>query len=67
MHYAKLNESNKLQAGGPFTNTDSGSIMIATDDLTQDDLEQFAASEPVVVSGLLRFEERTWYIAIENP
>ena len=55
-HYAKLHERGKLLYGGPFIDADSGGMMIAADDVTREELEAFAASDPAVLAGLLIFE-----------
>jgi uncharacterized protein YciI len=63
-HYAKLHESGKLLYGGPFTDIDSGGMMIAAEGITREELEAFAASDPAVVAGLLDFVVKTWYVAM---
>jgi uncharacterized protein YciI len=65
-HYAKLHEGGKLVHGGPFIDIDSGGMMIAVDGVTREELEEFAASDPAVISGLLVFEIRTWYMAMSH-
>ena len=63
-HYAKLLESGRLLYGGPFTDADSGGMMIAADEVTRQEIEEFAAEDPAVHSGLLLFEVKTWYVAM---
>jgi len=63
-HYAKLYERGKLLLGGPYLDVDSGGMMIATEEVTREELEKFAASDPAVLAGLLKFEVRTWYAAM---
>jgi uncharacterized protein YciI len=63
-HYAKLHEQGKLLLGGPFIDIDSGGMMIASEEVTREELEEFAASDPAVIAGLLNFEVRTWYVAM---
>jgi uncharacterized protein YciI len=63
-HYARLHEKGKLLLGGPFTDVDSGGMMIAAEGVTREELEEFAASDPAVVAGLLNFEVKTWYVAM---
>jgi uncharacterized protein YciI len=63
-HYRQLHEDGKLELGGPFLLPDSGGMMIATIDVTRDEIESFAAADPAVQSGLLRFEIRPWYTAM---
>ena len=64
-YYAKFHQDGKLFMGGPFTDLDSGGMMIANDDVTRDELEEFAAGDPAVLSGLLNFEVKTWYVAMQ--
>jgi uncharacterized protein YciI len=63
-HYARLHEQGKLLYGGPFTDVDSGGMMIAAEGVTREELEKFAASDPAILTGLLTFEVKTWYIAM---
>ncbi len=65
-HYAKLLESGKLLSGGPFTDVDSGGMMITADGVTRQELENFAAADPAVHAGLLQFEVKTWYVAMST-
>lgn len=65
-HYAKLHEQGKLLYGGPFIDADSGGMMIAATGVTREELEAYAASDPAVLTGLLTFEVRTWYVAMAN-
>lgn len=66
LHYAKLHEQKKLFRGGPFTDADSGGMMIATPDVSREELVAFAESDPAVHSGLLTFEVKTWYVAMRE-
>jgi uncharacterized protein YciI len=63
-HYAKLLESGRLLYGGPFTDADSGGMMIAADEVTRQEIEEFAAADPAVHSGLLQFDVKTWYVSM---
>ena len=65
-HYAKLHEQGKLLHGGPFVDTDAGGMMIAAEDVTRKELEQFAAQDPAVIAGLLNYEVKTWYMAMSS-
>jgi uncharacterized protein YciI len=65
-HYLKLHEQGKLQLGGPFLIPDVGGMMVATKDVTQEEIEAFAAADPAVKSGLLVFEVRPWMTAMEH-
>ena len=63
-HYAKLYEQGKLLYGGPFTDVDSGGIMMTSEGVTREELEEFAAADPAIHAGLLTFVVKTWYIAM---
>ena len=63
-HYAQMLEQGNLFLGGPFTDTDSGGMMIATETVSRDELITFAAKDPAVRKGLLIFEVKTWYVAM---
>ena len=65
-HYLKLHEQGKLELGGPFLLQDAGGMMVATKDVSQSELETFAASDPAVQSGLLTYEIRPWLTAMEH-
>jgi uncharacterized protein YciI len=65
-HYRKLHEQGKLQLGGPFLLPDMGGMMIATKEVTQAEIEAFAAEDPAVKSGLLIYEVRPWMTAMEH-
>lgn len=41
-------------------------MMVATKDVSQQELEAFAAADPAVQSGLLRYEVRPWLTAMEH-
>ena len=63
-HYAKLHDDGKLLLGGPFTDADSGGMMIAAGGVSREELEEFASSDPAVRAGLLKYEVKTWYVAM---
>ncbi|MEM7802296.1 MAG: YciI family protein [Chloroflexota bacterium] len=65
-HYAKFKAEGKLYLGGPFTNVDSGGMMIAADSVSLEELEAYAASDPAIANGLLTYEIKTWYIAMSD-
>jgi len=65
-HYAKLHAAGKLELGGPFLLQDAGGMMVATKDVSRDELDAFAASDPAVQEGLLVYEIRTWLTAMEH-
>lgn len=65
-HYLKLHEQGKLELGGPFLLQDVGGMMVATKDVSQEELESFAAADPAVQAGLLKYEIRPWLTAMEH-
>jgi uncharacterized protein YciI len=65
-HYRKFQEQGKLSLGGPYTDIDSGGMMIADESVKREELEEFAASDPAVIVGLLTFEIKTWYVAMSK-
>ena len=64
-HYRKLHKQGKLELGGPFLLPDIGGMMVATKEVTQAEVEAFAAEDPVVKSQLLIYEIRPWMTAME--
>jgi uncharacterized protein YciI len=65
-HYLKLHKQGKLELGGPFLSQDAGGMMIAPRDVSQAELDAFAADDPAVRSGLLVYEVRPWLAAMER-
>jgi uncharacterized protein YciI len=65
-HYLKFHQQGKLELGGPFLVPDLGGMMVATKDVTQEELEAFAAADPAVQSGLLVYEVHPWMTAMEH-
>lgn len=65
-HYLKFHEQGKLELGGPFLLQDAGGMMVATKDISREELESFAAADPAVQSGLLLYEVRPWLTAMEH-
>ena len=65
-HYLRFHEEGKLELGGPFLLQDAGGMMVAAKDVSQDELESFAAADPAVQSGLLVFEIRPWLTVMEH-
>ncbi len=65
-HYAKLHAEGKLQMGGPFIAADSGGMMVATEDVSKEELIAFAEQDPAIQNGLLTFEVKAWYIPMEK-
>ena len=66
-HYLKLHEQGKLELGGPFLLEDAGGMMVSTTDVSREEMEAFAGADPAVQSGLLVYEIRPWYTAMEHP
>lgn len=64
-HFAKLKEEGKLYFGGPFVDIDSGGMMITVEDVSREEIEQFSAADPAVAAGLLNFDVKSWYVAME--
>ena len=65
-HYLKFHEQGKLELGGPFLLQDLGGMMVATKDVSGEELESFAAEDPAVKAGLLLCEVRPWLTAMEH-
>jgi uncharacterized protein YciI len=65
-HYLKLHQEGKLELGGPFLVPDTSGMMVATKEVSQEELEAFAASDPAVQIGLLIYEIRPWLTAMEH-
>ena len=65
-HYLKLHEQGKLELGGPFLIPDAGGMMVATKDVSQQELEAFAGADPAVQAGLLVYDVRPWLTAMER-
>ena len=47
-HYLKSHEQGKLEFGGAFLLQDAGGMMVATKEVSQVELEAFAAADPAV-------------------
>ena len=47
-HYLKFHEQGRLELGGPFLLQDAGGMMVATKDVSREELESFAAADPAV-------------------
>lgn len=65
-HYLKFHQQGKLQLGGPFLLPDVGGMMVTTKEVSQEEIEAFAAADPAVKSGLLIFEVRPWMTPMEH-
>ncbi len=65
-HYLKFHQQGKLELGGPFLLQDMGGMMVASKDVSRQELEAFAAEDPAVKAGLLLYEVRPWLTAMEH-
>ncbi|HNK62927.1 MAG TPA: YciI family protein [Anaerolineales bacterium] len=65
-HYFGLYQQGKLELGGPFLLPDMGGMMVATKDVSLEEIESFAADDPAVKAGLLIYEIRPWMTAMEH-
>lgn len=63
-HYAGLLAEGKLLIGGPFLDEDRGGMAVAMPGVGREELESFAASDPEVAKGLIRYEIWTWFAAM---
>jgi hypothetical protein len=65
-HYLKLHEQGKLELGDPFLLRHMGRMMVATKDVSHEELGSFTASDPAVKAGLLKYEIRPCLTAMEH-
>ena len=65
MRYRQLDEQGKLALGGPFLTPDMGGMLVTQREVPREENEVFAAADPAVVSGLLRFEIRLSHTPVE--
>ena len=65
-YYLEFHKLGKLELGGPFLIPDAGGMMIPTKDVSQKEMEDYAAADPAVQSGLLIYEVRPWLTAMER-
>ena len=65
-HYRELYDQGHLDLGGPFLLPDLGGMMVAVPGYPMEDLIAFAARDPAVQSGLLEYEVRPWYTAMDH-
>jgi len=45
---------------------DVGGMMVATKEITQEEIEVFASNDPAIKSGLLIYEIRPWMTAMDH-
>ena len=65
-HYLNFFKQGKLEMGGPFLITDAGGMMVPAAGVTQAEMEEFAAADPAVRSGLLVYEIRPWLTPMDR-
>ncbi|MET0346815.1 MAG: YciI family protein [Casimicrobiaceae bacterium] len=65
-HYRMLFAEGKLALGGPFLGPGAVGMMIAELGVTREEIEEFAAADPSVQSGLLTFEVRQWLVGMKK-
>lgn len=63
-HYSELLEAGKLALGGPHLDAYGGGMMIPAAGVTEAEIAVFAAEDPAVKSGVLRFDVRPWLIGM---
>jgi len=64
-HYRALHDAGKLELGGPYLDG-SGGMMIATQDVGAEQFTALAEADPAVASGLLTFEVKEWFVAMDR-
>jgi uncharacterized protein YciI len=65
LHYRELHQAGKLALGGPFLTPDGGGMMIPAAGVGAEEIQEIAAADPAVKSGLLTFEVKPWYVAMQ--
>ena len=65
-HYLDFFNQGKLEMGGPFLIPDAGGMMIPARSVTQEEMEDYAAADPAVKSGLLVYKIRPWLTAMDR-
>jgi len=63
-YYRKLLETGKLALGGPHLDVGGGGMMVPAAGIAEAEISAFAAEDPAVKSGVLRFEVRPWLIGM---
>lgn len=63
-HYRQWLDAGKLALGGPHLDAQGGGMMIPSAGLAEAEIRAFAAEDPAVRSGVLRFEVRPWLIGM---
>lgn len=54
-------ERGKLEVGGPFLHADAGGMMVGVPEVSFEELDAFAAADPAVQAGQVRYEIRAWH------
>lgn len=65
-HYRSWLEAGRLMAGGPFLEGDPVGMMISEPGVEEEQVREFAAQDPAVLSGLLAFEVRPWMVGMRK-
>jgi uncharacterized protein YciI len=65
-HYRTLRNEGKLLLGGPFMDKSGGGMMISEAGVSEKEVSEFAAADPLVKSGVLTFEIRPWMIGMRK-
>jgi uncharacterized protein YciI len=65
-YYLEFHKQGKLEMGGPFLIPDVGGMMIPKKKVTQQEMDDYAAADPAVKSGLLVYEIRPWLSAMDS-
>jgi uncharacterized protein YciI len=64
-HYRQFHEAGRMEIGGPYLDN-SGGMMIPVAGESKEAVEEFAAKDPAVKSGLLEFEVKPWLVAMNR-
>lgn len=65
LHFKKLNDAGRLELGGPFLESDGGMMITAAGE-TLESIRAYAAEDPSVVSGLLTYDVKPWFVAMKK-
>jgi uncharacterized protein YndB with AHSA1/START domain len=65
-HYRALRDKGWLDMGGPYLAPAEGGMMVPAAGMSEKDVRSYAANDPSVRSGVLRFEVVPWYVAMKR-
>ena len=65
-YYARMLEEGMLAFGGPYLTPDRGGMMVPKAGMTLEEVEEYSAADPAVISGLLNFEVVPWLLAMRG-